>query len=118
METVPAEHSQPAYAYRFEADGASLVYSGDTDYSDRIATLASGCDLLILECSYPDEIEVPTHLTPTKAARMAQRAGCKKLALTHIYPVSADYGLAGQCRQTFGGDVVLAEDGMQFELGH
>jgi ribonuclease BN (tRNA processing enzyme) len=37
--------------------------------------------------------------------------------LTHIYPACADYDLAAQCRQTFDGDVVLAEDGMRFELG-
>jgi ribonuclease BN (tRNA processing enzyme) len=117
VETAPAEHSQPAYAYRLEADGAAMVYSGDTDYSEQIIQLASGCELLILECSYPNEIEVPGHLTPEKAGEMAQRAGCRKLALTHIYPVSADYDLVAQCRQAFSGDVILAEDGIVFELG-
>ncbi len=117
VETAPAEHSRPAYAYRVEADGASIVYSGDTDYSESIISLASHCDLLILECSYPNEIEVPGHLTPEKAGEMASRAGCRKLALTHIYPVSADYDLLAQCRQAYDGDVVLAEDGMRFELG-
>ncbi|MBI5116856.1 MBL fold metallo-hydrolase [Candidatus Poribacteria bacterium] len=117
LETVPAEHSQPAFAYRFEADGASIVYSGDTDYSDSIAGLASSCDLLILECSYPNEIEAPGHLNPRKASEMAREAGCKKLALTHIYPVSAGYDLVAQCRDIFDGDVVVAEDGMRFELG-
>lgn len=116
VENAPAEHSRPALAYRFETEGASLVYSGDTDYSESIVQLASPCDLLILECSYPNEIKVPGHLSPRKAGEMARRAGCKKLVLTHIYPVCADYDLVAQCRQTFDGDVVLAEDGMRFEL--
>jgi ribonuclease BN (tRNA processing enzyme) len=117
VETAPAEHSQPAYAYRLEADGASIVYSGDTDYAEPVIRLATGCDLLILECSYPNEIEVPGHLTPRKAGEMAEKAGCKKLVLTHIYPVCVDYDLVSECKQTYDGDVVLAEDGMMFEPG-
>ncbi len=117
VEAAPAEHSQPAYGYRLEADGASMVYSGDTDYSEHLITLAASCHLLILECSYPNEIEVPGHLTPEKAGEMAARADCSKLALTHVYPVSADYDLLGQCKKTFPGDVIVAEDGIAFELG-
>jgi ribonuclease BN (tRNA processing enzyme) len=115
--TVPAEHSQPAYAYRFEAGGASMVYSGDTDYSESIVALASGCDLLILECSYPNDIEVAGHLTPRKAGEMARRAGYGKLVLTHLYPICAGYDLAAQCREVFSGDVAAAEDGMRFVIG-
>jgi ribonuclease BN (tRNA processing enzyme) len=116
IETAPAEHSDPAYAYRFEADGASLVFSGDTDYSEPIVRLASQCDLLILECSYPNEIDVSGHLTPKKACDMAKESGCKTLVLTHLYPICADYDLLAECRQTYDGAVVLAEDGMRFDL--
>jgi ribonuclease BN (tRNA processing enzyme) len=94
-----------------------MVYSGDTDYSESIVSLASGCDLLIIECSYPNEIEVSGHLIPKKAAEMARQSGCKKLALTHIYPACADYDLVAECKETYNGDVVLAEDGIAFELG-
>ncbi|GAB4345379.1 MAG: MBL fold metallo-hydrolase [Candidatus Abyssubacteria bacterium] len=117
VETARAEHSQPAYAYRFEADGASVVYSGDTDYSDSIISLAVECDLLILECSYPNEFDIAGHLNPRKAGEMALNSGCRKLALAHIYPVSDEYDLVTECKQTFDGDVVLAEDGISFELG-
>ena len=116
IETAPAKHSDPAYAYRFEARGASMVYSGDTDYAEPVIQLASPCDLLILECSYPNEIDTPGHLTPKKAGEMAKAAGCKKLVLTHIYPICADYDLISECKQTYDGDVLLAEDGMRFEL--
>jgi ribonuclease BN (tRNA processing enzyme) len=47
---------------------------------------------------------------------MAKRAGCKKLALTHIYPICVDYDLVKECEETFDGEVVLAEDGMKFTL--
>jgi ribonuclease BN (tRNA processing enzyme) len=116
VETASAVHSKPAHAYRLEADGRSFVYSGDTDYSDDIITLATGCDLLVLECSYPNELEVDGHLTPAKAGRMAAKAGCAKLVLTHLYPACDGYDLVAQCRKTLDGDVVVAEDGMQIGL--
>lgn len=117
VETAPSKHSQPSYAYRLEADGAAVVYTGDTDYSEEVARLASGCDLLILECSYPNALEASGHLTPKKAGEMAHIAGCKKLALTHIYPICGDYDLVAECKHTYDGDVVLAKDGMRFEMG-
>lgn len=117
LETTPSEHSQPSYAYRLEAGGVSMVYSGDTDYSEEVARLASQCDLLILECSYPNDLDVPGHLTPRKATGMARLAGCKRLALVHLYPICTDYDLLSECRQTYDGEVVVAEDGMTLELG-
>jgi ribonuclease BN (tRNA processing enzyme) len=117
VEIARAEHSEPAYAYRFEAGGASMVYSGDTGYAESIIRLASDCDLLILECSYPNDLEVPGHLSPRLAGEMARLAGCAKLVLTHLYPVCADYDMLAQCRQTYDGEVLLAEDGMRFEFG-
>ncbi len=50
IEAARAEHTEPSYAYRLEAEGRSLVYSGDTDYSEDIVKLATDSDLLILEC--------------------------------------------------------------------
>jgi len=116
VETAHAEHSKPSYAYRLEAGGRSFVYSGDTDYSEDIVTLATDCDLLVLECSYPNELEVDGHLSPRKAGTMAAKAGCRTLALAHLYPACDDYDLVSECRQTYDGDVVVAEDGMKFAL--
>ncbi len=117
VETTPSEHSQPSFAYRLESGGSSMAYSGDTDYSEDVARFASQCDLLILECSYPNELEVQGHLAPRKATEMARLAGCKKLVLVHLYPICADYDLLSECRQTYDGDVVIAVDGMTFEPG-
>ena len=116
VEIARAVHSEPAYSYRLEAGGRSFVYSGDTDYSEDIIRLATDCDLLVLECSYPNELEVDGHLTPRKAGEMAAKAGCRKLVLTHLYPACAGYDLASECRQAYDGDVVVAEDGMQIRL--
>ena len=116
IDVAPAEHSGPAFAYRLESGGRSLVYTGDTDYCDAIVGLAEGCDLLIAECSYPNDLEAEGHLSPRKAGEMAQRSGCKKLALVHMYPVCEGYDLASECARTYDGEVIVAEDGMKFVL--
>jgi ribonuclease BN (tRNA processing enzyme) len=116
VETARAVHSEPAYAYRLEVGGSSFVYSGDTDYSEDIITLATGCDLLALECSYPNDLEVDGHLSPRKAGKMAAKAGCRKLVLMHLYPVCDGYDMASECKQSFAGDISIAEDGMGIQV--
>jgi ribonuclease BN (tRNA processing enzyme) len=113
----PMTHSTPSVGYRFEdAEGKTLVYSGDTDYCSEIVELAHRVDLLILECSFPDEKRVAGHLTPGLAGRIAQEAQCKKLVLTHFYPLCDQYNILEQCHHTFSGEVVLAYDLMHLSV--
>jgi len=43
-------------------------------------------DIAILECSHADEHAVEGHLSPSISARIAEKAGAKKMVLTHFYP--------------------------------
>ncbi|HKR48399.1 MAG TPA: MBL fold metallo-hydrolase [Pseudonocardiaceae bacterium] len=43
------EHGIPAFAVRIEAEGQSLVYSGDTAPCANLTQLAHGCDVLLCE---------------------------------------------------------------------
>ena len=54
-----------------DSNGKSIVYSGDTDYCPELIELADNCDLLILECSFPDDMKVEGHLTPSEAGKIA-----------------------------------------------
>jgi ribonuclease BN (tRNA processing enzyme) len=112
--TVRAErmsHSTPALGFRVEANGKSVAYSGDTDMCPGIIRLGRGADLLILECSMPDERKVPGHLTPSECGRIAAAAGCRKLALTHFFPDVFDgYDIRARVRRFYRGPVVLAKD--------
>ncbi len=115
--SAPMAHLAGSVGYRFEwQDKKSLVISGDTDYCESIVTLAQGTDLLILECSFPDEKKVEGHLTPSLAGRIAKESQCKRLLLTHLYPICDQYDILGQCRKTFQGDIIVAEDLMEIEL--
>ena len=111
------KHLDNSIAYRVESkDGKTLVYSGDTDYCKSIVELAKDVDVLLLECSYPKHIKVEGHLNATLAGKIARESNCKKLILTHFYPICDDYDIFGQCKEEFSGDIILAEDLMTTEI--
>ncbi len=80
------EHPVPCLAIRVESEGKCVAYSGDTSYSEALADLARGCDLLIHEVSgYSTEAHIHGHSTVYDAVRTAVEAGVKKLAIVHFY---------------------------------
>ncbi len=114
VDSLPVNHTDQSLAYRITTtDGTSVVFSGDTDLCDNLVTLAKDADILICESALPDEMKVPGHLTPSLAGEIASRAGVKKLVLTHFYPECDAVDLSAQCRKTYKGDLVLAEDLME-----
>jgi len=111
IQTAKVEHKPESRAFRFTApDGFSLVYSGDTDYSENLIDLSKQADILICESALPDGEKVPGHLTPSMAGEIAARANVKKLVLTHFYPECDAYDLKKQCETKFQGTVILAKD--------
>jgi ribonuclease BN (tRNA processing enzyme) len=87
-----ARHSVTALAYRIEADvDKVIVYSGDTEPSQRVAALAEGADLLVHECSFPEPFDVTNHSTPQKLGDILQNCGAKRVVLTHLYPQAQGY---------------------------
>ncbi|MEW6584269.1 MAG: MBL fold metallo-hydrolase [Nitrospirota bacterium] len=114
---APSVHSAQGFAYRFEAEGKSVVITGDSDYDRGLVDLSRNADLLIADCSYPDSLKVAGHMTPSECGRLAAQARVKRLLLSHIYP--GDYEdsiLLEECMKVFGGDVSLAEDLMEIDL--
>ncbi len=117
LEWTAVEHRLESRAYRITTpEGRSLVYSGDTDYSEQLIELARGADLLVCESAFPDEHRQPGHLTPSLAGEIAARAGVGQLVLTHFYPVCEQYDLAAECRHTYQGPLILAEDLLEIAL--
>jgi ribonuclease BN (tRNA processing enzyme) len=117
LSTGPANHTSNSIAYKVESrTGKSLVYSGDTAFSEDIIKLAAGSDLLILEASFPDGKDVEGHLTPSLAGHMASLAGVKRLVLTHFYPECLETDIAAQCRTTYKGELILGRDLLQIRV--
>ncbi len=50
------------------------------------------------------------------AGEIATRANVRKLVLTHFYPECDQVDIKKQCRKTYSGPLLLAEDLMKIEL--
>lgn len=116
VESIPVAHQPESLAYRVRANGKSVVYSGDTDVCESLVRLAADADLFICESALPDERKVQGHLTPSQAGEIASRANVRKLILTHFYPECDRVDIEAQCRKTYPGPLVLADDLMRFRL--
>jgi ribonuclease BN (tRNA processing enzyme) len=139
----PGYGKYKSYAYRFDAPGRSLVFTGDTGPSEAVIALAKDADLLVSEVTASiDEYKAQQirngrwqimtpeqqagsirhmteeHLVPEDVGKMAARASVKAVLLTHL-PATADpkedyRGLAEQVRKQFSGPVLVASDLMEF----
>jgi len=117
VKSLPVEHNPESRAFRITGSRRkSVVYSGDTDYSDNLVALAQDADLLICESAMPDALKVAGHLTPSVAGEIASRANVGQLVLTHLYPECDQTDIAKECRRTYSGPLVLAEDLMRIDV--
>ncbi len=92
------------------------MYTGDTGPSDALARWAGECDLLLAECSLPEDRAMEIHLTPAQAGRLARAARARQLVLTHLYPpLDAGSAVAGAAAE-FDGAITAAEDGARFTI--
>ncbi len=75
----------PPYALRVELDGRTVVYSGDTEWTDRLIPAVAGADLFISEAYFYDK-SVRFHLDYATLAHHRSRLDCKRLIVTHMGP--------------------------------
>ncbi len=117
VESVPVVHNDESIAFKITSSGGkSVVYSGDTDFSDNLVALSQNADLLICEAALPDSLKVNGHLTPSLAGQIATNAQVKQLVLTHFYPECDDTDIEKECRKTYSGPLIIAEDLITIEL--
>jgi ribonuclease BN (tRNA processing enzyme) len=105
----PARHvaeTNPT-ALRVEIGGRVVAYTGDTEWTDEVARVAEGADLLIAECYFYAK-PIKWHLTYAAIAERVRAAGAKRVILTHM---------SGEML-AHRGDVPeeCAEDGMVIDL--
>jgi len=106
-------HTPESVAWRadLEEDGGSVAYTGDTGENPAVADFARGVSLFVCECSFPDEEAIELHLTPSSAGRLAARAGCGRLLLTHFYPSLDPEAARRGAALHFAGTIEVARDG-------
>lgn len=109
-------HTEESLALAVTTPEGRLVYTGDTGFSAELADWARGCDILLAECSLPDDRALALHLTPRQAGALAARAQAKRLVLTHLYPPVEAVDIAAEVAEAYRGLVTVARDGERFEL--
>ena len=94
VEHIPREISE-CFGIRFEAEGKTLAFSGDTSPCDAMIELARNADVLFHECTFPEAfvefrkksgVGTFAHTPPSDLGRIARDAGVKSLVATHFGP--------------------------------
>jgi ribonuclease BN (tRNA processing enzyme) len=110
-------HTEHSVAYRLHCDGRAVVVTGDTAWDPVLIELAGGADLLIAECSYPDELAVEGHLSPSLVGRIAREAGVAEVLLVHMYPETDSFDLGQECAREYLGKVTVGHDLLRLRIG-
>lgn len=116
LSNVAVPHTAESVAYSITHQERRLVYTGDTPFDTAVAEWARGCDVLLAECSLPDSLAIPEHLTPRQAGAFAAIANPSTLVLTHLYPPLDAVDVPAEVAEHYAGNVVIATDGFSIEL--
>ncbi|MGH8892793.1 MAG: MBL fold metallo-hydrolase [Actinomycetes bacterium] len=113
-------HPVETWAMRLEHDGRVLAYSADTGPTDALVDVASGADLALFESSFEegrdDAAPADLHLTGRQAGEHAERAGVRRLVLTHLPPWNDPSTSLTAATRAFSGPVELARPGATYDL--
>ncbi|MDE2880598.1 MAG: MBL fold metallo-hydrolase [Acidobacteriota bacterium] len=97
---LAARHQPEAWAFswKLELGGRTVVYSGDTAFSDELIAESAGVDLLIHECTSLEAL--PGHTSHRELEEAASRITARRVLLVHT------------------GEDVLGATGLAFERAH
>jgi ribonuclease Z len=126
---------QPAYGYRVDYAGHSVVISGDTRPSESLVAASAGADVLVheviaapaalLERSETARRIVGFHTPPEDAGRIFTRVRPRLAVYSHVVLLTTDPAfpaprvteLLPRTRSTYGGPLEIGEDLMTIEIG-
>ena len=121
---------KPAFGYRIDHAGRSVVLSGDTRVSDNLIRHAQGVDLLVHEVASPETFQragapperaksvVAHHVTPEQAGEVFSRTKPKLAVYSHIVlPTATEQDLLPSTRKTYSGPLEVGEDLMVITVG-
>lgn len=111
------DHTEPTYALRATADGATLVYTSDTAFTRPVIEAARGADLLLAEATLPERYaDMSPHLSATQAGRLAREADAGALVLVHIWPTNDRELTAALASEAFGRPAVVSSEFDTYEV--
>ena len=132
VDAMETRHSMQCFAYRLTpatdgmAEGAlanppSVVLSGDTEAFPELIEFADGATVLVHDCSFPDDVDVSNHPTPSSLADALADVDptIDRLYLSHLYPHTEGRHeeMLATIESQYDGTVDVAEDGLTLQLG-
>jgi ribonuclease Z len=122
---------QPAFGYRIDFAGRSVVISGDTRFSEHLISYAQGVDVLLHEVLVADLVQtrssinpeamdrvIAHHTTAEQAGELFKRVQPRLAVFTHIIPVTATaQDIIPPARKTYSGPLEVGEDLMVINIG-
>ena len=122
--------AEPAFGYRIDFAGRSVVLSGDTRISETLIRHGQSVDLLIHEVVSPETFQragvrperaktvIEHHVTPEQAGQVFTRTRPRLAVYSHIVqPSATEQDLIPSTRKTYSGAVEVGEDLMVIEVG-
>ena len=128
----PVDHGpvEPAFGYRIDYAGRSVVLSGDTRVSENLIRHATGVDLLIHEVASresflraglpPDRADsvVARHISPEQAGQVFARTRPRLAVYSHIaHAMATDDDLIPGTRRAYSGRLEIGVDLMVITIG-
>jgi ribonuclease BN (tRNA processing enzyme) len=133
---VPHDPLVQALSWRFRSDGRTVVISGDLATDEEfMAPFASDADLLVHEAHTPEALDLflsglpdngfreratkgiqRAHSEVSAAAKVAEKARVKRLALTVLLGTEDEVALVESAQEHYSGDVFTAQVGESLEI--
>lgn len=100
---VPATHPVPAVSVKIECDGATFVYTGDTNMNPLIDLFTDGADMLLADAGLTRAqwSENAPHLSAFHCGQIAKNARVGAVLLTHIRPGNDPDALLDEARRIY-----------------
>ena len=133
ISTVEVPHSIKAVAYKFEADGKSVVITGDTEFSEDLIEFSKGADLVVMDGMLTEVKEndpfynifqklkpnlSSAHMSLDEIGKTAAEGNYKKMVLTHLFNGEMDEERTIEVlrEQGYEGEVIIAESRKSYEI--
>jgi len=122
ISATETRHSMYCLAYRFErtSEDPAFVFSGDTEAFEELVEFADGAAVLVHDCSFPDEVDVSNHPTPSQLGEVLDAADAElgRVYLTHLYPHTDGKHdeMLDSLHDQYDGDVRFARDGLTLDV--
>lgn len=118
---APTLHSTPNLAWRIDSENdgrCGIVITGDGNPTDELIDLAGSADhILVAESAVGPGEFLEGHMNPAQAGELARICNSKKLILCHINPGAETESILEEAMNHFHGPVIVAEDGMEIDIG-